>query len=95
MILRRTCIAAVTAAMVMTGAAVANATVVFVDDGTWNYGTTWTEVWSHYYHPYFNHGSTARGSYNVDSGCVGPNSWSYAAAGKQWYETGHSYYRQC
>ena len=44
MILRRTCIAAVTAAMVMTGAAVANAAVVFVDGGTWNYGTTWTEV---------------------------------------------------
>ncbi|RUP91565.1 lactococcin 972 family bacteriocin [Corynebacterium pseudodiphtheriticum] len=73
----------------------AQATIVHVDGGTWDYGTTSNSVWSHYHHPGVKHGSTAIGKYKADSGCVLKNQWSRASAEKGFFQTGQSYYRRC
>ena len=63
----------------------ADAEVVKRGGGTWDRGVGDGKVWSHYHHPKKRHGSSARGKYFVDSGCVAKKKVSRASAPKAWW----------
>ena len=85
-------VASVTVAMsIITGAAYAEPR----DGGEWYHGDSGGRVWSHYWHPNFNHGTSVNGYRWVDSGCKGPGLWARAEAPSRWFGASGAYYRFC
>lgn len=71
--------AALSAALVVAGAAPALATVKNIGGGTWDYGAGTAIVWSDYYHGSKCHGSTSVGTY-IDSDEASAGNWSFTQA---------------
>lgn len=91
---RRIAGAAAASILTFSGAGVAGATIVSIDGGIWDYGSSSSTVWSHYFHNGVRHGSTADGKFRSDSGCVNKNVWSRATAPRKTWGN-ESYYRHC
>lgn len=68
-----------------------------VDGGIWNHGNSGGRVWSNFWHPTDNHGSSVQGHEYVDSGCQGADTWARAQTHSKWLPWGidGSYYRFC
>ena len=98
---RRSLVGAVLAAALAVGVApAAQATVVHVGGGTWNYGVesifpSWN--WSDYYHPSRRHRSSVTGDQGlIRSRCTAPGQWSRVRA---WdsnpFRIDHAYWSYC
>lgn len=88
-------VAAIAASVVVLGVGVASAE--HAAGGEWEHGNSGGRVWSNYWHPQFNHGSSVQGHEYVDSGCQGPGVWSRAQTHTKyipWAKDG-AYYRFC
>lgn len=86
---------ALSCALVAGGTASALAARVYVDGGTWDYGTNSTHVWSNYHHPSVRHATSAHGKFTAQSGCKGANQWANASAPQRPGVADQSYYRFC
>lgn len=74
---------------------VATAEAVPRDGGDWIYGVGGGRVWSNYWHPQANHGSSVQGMRFVDSGCQGPHVWARANAPSKPFASDGTFYRFC
>ncbi|MEK0371290.1 lactococcin 972 family bacteriocin [Corynebacterium mastitidis] len=86
---------ALSCALVTGGTASALAARVYVDGGTWDYGTNSSHVWSNYHHPSVRHATSAHGKFTAQSGCKGANQWANASAPQRPGVADQSYYRFC
>ncbi|PZR03336.1 MAG: lactococcin 972 family bacteriocin [Corynebacterium kroppenstedtii] len=67
------------------------------DGGDWDHRNSGGRVWSNYWHPSVNHGSSVQGHEYVDSGCQPRGVWARAQTHSKWNPFGKdgSYYRFC
>lgn len=76
------------------GVSVAEAAVVSIDGGAWDYGSDSSTVWSHYFHNGVRHSSTAVGKFRSYSGCVNKHVWARATAPRKLFGN-ESFYGHC
>ncbi|WP_223114745.1 lactococcin 972 family bacteriocin [Lolliginicoccus suaedae] len=91
--------AAITAGLIaVASAGTANAAIMYVDGGKWYVGYSTSSVWSNYWHPDVNHGSSVVNTetgFKIWSGCVAPGDTSYASQVQDPEVLQEGYYKFC